>query len=925
MTGPLPTDPVVRFLGPGVLRDGPFGVLALPLRELTEAEIIDAVHRAMERIDAHPESRTPSADEARLAIHAAAANLLDDAVRHELLRRLRAPVDFGLDEPEASTPPARAMPPMTESRRLALEADALRCVAGEGGWNRAAMDRFLRLAHLRGVTTDEALGAIRHLWPDEGPPPMLPPAPRSIQPPAPSPSREPIRSSPAPAEDSEPSPAGLSARGAAALILSVLLLMVIGASFALWLIDSNPSPEATQPPPPPPAVARSVTPPAPEPAPPTPTTAARPLDNAPAILHELEVASGGLALDVEASIAIFERAAGALADRWTEFSPGDLLAASDSIVTYLYRVSGQRSLSERVIASIEAGAGGLLAGRLIEGAEIRRGAWSMGMLVRLRREQNLPGGVIRRIDQPLLRAPGGLSPTASTFRAGSVAALRAMAPLLADADRALWEAWLISVRAATLGDEPLKQSLLLGAVDSILRGPPIPRSPGEDAIATLIAEFNWRPDAPARPWLLRAFDDRTLDAPDLHRLTLALATRSRAEGVDASMILPASASEFTRRELRDRYRAAWGLDDKADQSEILMLFQGHAVAVLEAPAREGGVDDLDRLAEIVRLARLNASASLLWRGEGEASGDLLDALDDPIEAVLVAPPAPDDPGLFESHMSTWGETYLSADSHIPRRIELLGRLESRTDRLGPMEAEVLVFESLRGSPQRVRDAASRVLERFASQATVVNAMLEALPMMPRTERNARLVELVSGARLPRPDTPSWAHEARRALVERLLELIAGHGLYARLDAIAALLDEAYELNLDASPGSPISTRPPEARISARAIADRWSVAAANRPPAGIPGLSVDEITRRRSARLASADGLIQEFHAEQLALSDLMALVVVAEQPDLAGRVDAMLESHRAARDRARNVLLQITHTERFMLALWLLRYGHDT
>lgn len=921
MTGPYSTDPVARFLSPGARQDGPFGVLGLPLRELDEAEIIDAVHRAMERIDAHPESRTPSADEARLAIHAAAANLLDGEVRRELLRRLRAPIDFGVDEPETrpAPPPPRVSPAMPESRRLALEADALRCVAGVGGWNRAAMDRFLRLAHLRGVTTEEALGAIRHLWPDEAPPAIQTTPPPAIRPPAPAPSPM-----PEPEEEPEPPPAGLSARGAAALILTVLLLMVAGASFALWLVDSAPA--VAPAPPPAPSVARvDAPPPAEEPASKPPTTGARPLDNAPAILHELEVAGGGLALDVEASIAVFERAAAAMADRWTDFTPGDLLAATDSIVTYLYRVSGQRSLSERVIASIEAGAGGLLEGRLSDGADIRRGVWSMGMLVRLRREQNLPGGVIRRIDQPLLRAPGGLSPTASTFRAGSVAALRAMAPLLADADRALWEAWLISVRAATLGDEPLKQSLLLGAVESILRGPAVPRAPGEDAVAVLIAELSWRPDAPARPWLLRAFDDRTLDAPDLHRLTLALATRSRADGVDASMILPASASEFTRRELRDRFRAAWGLDDKADQSETLMLFTGFAVATLEHPAREGGVDDLDRLAEIVRLARLNASASLLWRGEGEASRDLLDALDDPIEEVLAAPPPPDAAGLFESHMSTWGETYLSTDTHIPRRIELLGRLESRTDRLGPMEAEILVFESVRGSPQRVRDAASRVLERFASQPTVVNAMLEALPMMPRTERNAGLVELVSGSRLPRPDAPDWAHEARRALVERLLELIAGHGLYARLDALAALLDEAYELNLDATPGSPISTRPPEARTSTRASADRWGAAAANRPPAGLPGLSVDEIVRRRSARLASADGLIQEFHAEQLALGEFMALVIVAEQPDLAGRVEAMLEFHRVARDRARNVLLQIAHTERFMLALWLLRYGHDT
>lgn len=935
---PIPqTDPVTKFLGPASSVHGPFGVLGLPVADVSEEDVLDALHRVMVKIDAHRESATPAADEARLAAHAAAANLIDDAVRHELLRRLGA----------TPAPPAGARPPAVVPRPdgrpspATLQADLLRCIATAGGWNVRAMQHFVKIAHERGFRTDEAIHAINMLEKPAASPPAptlasqrpTPPA----SPPRPQPPQQPVRppeptgpetaARAAPEPMREPPPSGGISPFAAVFLTIVVFVVLAASGWLAWTL--------TREPPPPPPVHSSTPAPPPEPEaeapPPAPIETRRPLDSAPAIIHELEVATDAATIDPDAALDTFALAVGALSDRWTGFSPGDLLAAHDQVIGFLYRVGGRTSSIERAMQAIESGAGAILDGAFEQPRDISRAAWSVGMLVRLRREQNLPGTIMRRIDATLLRIPGGLSPNASTFRAGAVAALRSIAsvlsrPPLPDSARRAWDAWPGVARAAAGGDDALEESLLINALEGLLRL----HEPGvaaDEIASSIVADLNWRPGGAARVWLVRAFDDRTLDTADLHVVTLALATVSKAEGVDHSMVLPRDASEFDRRRLRDLFREKWDLAASGDQGDTVAAFAAAArEALLHRPTENR--DEGEKLAAVVRIARLNAAGALAWRARNDAAAALLDTLDDPITAVLDSKTEADASSLFTPDTGTWAETYLAAKSHIPRRTELLEKLSARRGELGPMEAEVLVNEALRGSPRQVRDRAAGVAEMFIDQPTVVNAVLEALPLMPRTNRNAKIVELAAGASLPRVDAPDWAAQARRAVVERLLELIAGHGLYARLDALATLLDEAYDITRNGPPGSGVSSAgsgAPPARISAKALFKRWADLASRRPPAGLEGYSVDEIERRRQARLAMADGLVQRFHTEQLALAELMAQVIASEQPGATPRIARMLDDLRLERGRDRNILLQIERTERLMLELRLIRFGQDT
>ncbi len=930
-------DPVSRFLGPDAAFNGPFGVLGLPVADVSEQQVLDALHRVMERIDAHPESRTPPADEARLAAHAAAANLLDHEVRRELLRRLHADGSAGRAPDRSPAPPSttpgpgsgrgsgrgsdRGQPPAI------LQADLLRCIAVAGGWNTRAMRRFFMIAHERGFSTDEALRAMTLL---------KRPAPIPAQPAAPQPrdrhtDREapsgldgtPGRDAPR-AERGEVENTGMSPVAAVLLTIAVFVVLAAG-GWVAWRLTLKPAPapipapQVTRPP--------AAPPPPPPPEEPELETVGRHLDNAPAIIHELEVANDAAAIDPEAATDTFRTAIDALSTRWTAFSPVDRLAARDQIIGFIYRIAGRSDTIDRAMSAIEAGA--TAADPTAAPDSIRRAVWSVGMLVRLRREQNLPGSIMRRIDSTLLELGGtGLAPSASTFRAGAVAALRSIAatlsrPPLTDESRAGWAEWPGIVHAAAEGDGALEESLLINALEGLLH---LRETGGafDEVVSGIVAAMNWRPGSAARVWLIRAFDDRSIEPDDLHVVTLALATVSKAEGVDHSMVLPRGASEYDRRRLRDVYNERWQITDASDRSDTAAAF---TVAAREALLHEPspGRDDAEKLASVVRYARLNAAGESLWRAHIDTASALLDTLDDPIEAVLDSDTRTDASALFTPDTGTWAETYLSEGSHIPRRLALLDKLSAQQDRLGPMAAEVLVTEALRGSPRQVRDKAAGVAELFMDQPTIVNAVLEALPLMPRTQRNAKIVELAAGVPLPPIEAPDWPTRARRAVVERLLQLIAGRGPYARIDALAGLLDEAYGIlrsgsiaGIDPTGNTP----PPPAAVSAQVLYEQWAALASRRAPAGLAGYSVDEIERRRRARLAMADGLVQRFHTQQLALAEMMAQVIAAEQPGATGRIAEMLDTLRTERTLDRNVLLQIERTERFMLSLRLIRLG---
>lgn len=885
---------IARFLGPEAARGGPHALLGLAPGVLSQAEILAARDRQMVRVDRHAEALTPAADEVRVALHAAAAQLLNPAVREHL----RA---TGL----------------AEQRRTALaglEHDVVMTLGMYGGWTRRSLPRLVALAHARGLRADDVAVAVRGV------------AQRRARP---------GRSAERPAAGrllaESASPQVVARHQRAGLIIGLVALCSILAAGVLIRVALKsgerrgvevaalPLPSEQKPPP----IVLLPSQNADEPSRPVAAPSeAKPADVLPSLERALVVAGA----DPRQAERLGVEAVRGLSRHWLEFDAAQRARAQDAVLELMYRLGGSSMNTRPMLEAVGAGSQLLRSAQSTMTAdEVARATWSIGMLTRLRRESDLSAQSQMLIERWLGSALLGVRPAQASFTEGAIAALQVIAPLLASRDPGdpdAWRAWSRAVALLSESDASRRALLLAqgGGYVLITNLGPQRASIAFESIAAVIEAMPWEV-AESRQWLVRQFDNREVGTPALSAATQALVARGRIENVDPTMVLPANASDPDRRTLRDRYVEAWNLSEPGSDTEVLERLE-RALAELDAGvSREPTGEQMLRSA--VGYARLNAAAAARWQGDGAAAIQMLENFRVP-DAALSRPGRGVD--FADDSDGNWAERYLQQGANVDRRLELLGELRSRGgSRLGPVDAEVLVAEALRGSGRGVREVARTAVEQYGSSPAVVNALLEEAPRIPPLPGMSDLISGITLSPLPDRNSPLWRAVVRRALVERLLELLSAEGDTAAIDLLAALLDQAYmeraAMNRALSSSADGSSQPCER--SAMQLRARWTQTAERLPRSRL-NFTLAEVERRRSGRMALSRGLIQQFVVEQIALAETMGIVVAAERPALTASVQGVLDRLDADVQRSLHVFEQVARVERAMVQLWELRLGLD-
>ena len=149
-------DPVPMFFGP--TGPGPFALLGLAAADVDPAHVFEALHQRLAQLAKHPQFATPAGEEVNLALHAAAAQLCDPAIRGILVRTWSGDstgeysrrLEDGSGTAELEVPIG-----------LEIERDLHLAIGLSGGWNARAMERLAIACRSKGIDLEDAIRAVQ--------------------------------------------------------------------------------------------------------------------------------------------------------------------------------------------------------------------------------------------------------------------------------------------------------------------------------------------------------------------------------------------------------------------------------------------------------------------------------------------------------------------------------------------------------------------------------------------------------------------------------------------------------------------------------------------------------------------------------------------------------------------------------------------
>ena len=938
--------PARRFLGEKAVGAGPFGLLALPIEPADEDTVFEALERRLAEIDRHPHAQTPEADDARLALHAAAAQLMDPQVQRALLERWSE----GAGEEDVG-----------EMIDFELQRQAMLLLAG-GAHNASALHRLSLLAQTHGIPVERLVESIVHSDASSQ---------RSAQ--QHDSAETPADGSDFDGQESEsdtespgvtPPPAWMDEAhrpgsvGQVVLLLGVAVvgLGAIAAVSVVLLADrlgsatSQQQSQQAQTTQQPPAQAPAAAPP------PSPSTGAAtgresvngqaerppppPVPSATEIRSMLADAASMLELDAQAASTEFRRAVELASAHWLDHRADQRVAIRAEIVGFVHRAGSWPNASSRAIGAIAEHLNVLRTERAPGEVEMRRAIWASGMLARLRSDRDLPASARLAIDEALVGAGADAGfASGAGFERGAMAGASRLGQKMSiaappssreEGDREIraWDAWLACIEALEPSPGTQRDRVVLGALDAIIfaGGEGERARAGVHAVRMLAPEVRWGDGSEARLWLLRIAGSARADATLVRTLKRALSERVPDSMVGPAQIPSAQAMQADRARIRESLARLWGLDQAERADELGYSLAGYSRNFIERS--EGAISPQDHLASAAALARLNLASALRFAGRYDEAGMVLGQTDRVIETARSGSRPWRLDGLFDYGRDEhrWALAYLQVGRRVDARVAMLEELGRSPHYLGWVEADIVVAEALRGDSPRVRIAAGQVVERVVGQPRVVNAFLEVLPDAPLTRRGAELIEMAANEMLPGPDDPSFMFEARRAIVQRLLQMASEEREGVAFDRLSAIVAEAYaELSAIDDPEDEISLGDKPNPMDGAELLHHYWLSLARRAPssaiASVPGgLTPGSIDARMNARLNLADGPVQAFLAYQIAICEAMALVVSAERPGVAPEVEAVLAQFEDERRAAGHVLEQVAACERAMARLWRIR-----
>jgi hypothetical protein len=977
----LSAEQVARFLGMQAPPSGPHELLGLDSDPAawTAREVSDALLNRLQRIDEHPQARTPEADELRVALHVAAAQLKDPRVRSRI-----AEAGAGTDDsmPEVATPMTDplAAPTAIEVGRQEVPAGvaaghdaqgnddfsiaARHVLASCGGWNprsKRLLGYLARSASVDALVLQRTLVDITNQYssaPSDAATSngvMNDTPTRELRSPASVLSRSsfanrPLDLAPTDARTRTWMTLGSLAMLAASGVLATLLVATLvqravsGSDEIATNVVNIPSPQAG-------AGADTKSPSDfdregvdrndPNTAPDSSGFLIE--SDAVSVIRLLRTLDeDAFARAPEESIAAFVDSLKILSGSWDSASVDALSTAPLALRDAVLSASAHDlQVGARLVEELKSLLDPLdTADRIVDPRRLRSSAFGYGICGLLAETPILPReerALRSRLNSIASRA--GLTLDVGNFNRIVETALRVqsegLVPRAADASAdtlvPAWDAWLNMCDAL-----PTQQrtALKLDAIEKIAKDgeDPVFHAPSGRILGKLVSAMDWSSeDRTAAQRLLSWFDDtQSVSTKALSVMTTEFVDASLISSLSSSHVLSSSASTDQRRAVRDQYALRLGLPQTGDGRLFASDWAGFAEELL---GLQTSPEPAEAMNIALRSSWLNESAALWIASQERAALEALDKSRGSLDALVAASGGAVrfDGSRVSRADGEWASDYLQSRRSASDRTRLLYELANTGGPAGQADADVLAEAASYSTPIEVRAIAQRVVLDHSTQPEVVLGLLEVLPRAAKQDRVSDMIATVTGRSLPSVDSQSWRAEARAALVSRSLEMLVSEQSRV-LDVAAGAMADSYAIRRDLLPAPATPSNPGDdfsaeqqndgsasASQVVREYVDRL-YAAARKLPAFSQIATLEEIRARRAWRVRLVRPGVGAFTAEQTTGFVLYAYAISSERPELMDRVGVIVRDAAEMRRGAASVYEQIAANELAVLRLNHLR-----
>jgi hypothetical protein len=695
------------FLGPEAALGGPFALLDLKHDPLDESMVLRACQSRLRAVALHPQSRTPGADEVRLAVHAAASQLLDHDLRRELAKQW--PSGSGDILNHQPLPEAWRVDDAVELDHQVLK-EANWLIGASGGWNSKSRKRLGFFARVHQVPAAQLISAIV----GDDPGDSLNDA-RSDQ--------KRFSLTPLNVTSIESMPWFLFPVLYALFAITLVSVGVVHSANQLTNNDAlgvdhseNSRPQVLE----------------------IPIQTISTVDRVPserrhfsAVIHELSLANSEVILDADQAVA-FSELCKRFCDQWTKIPADDLVATVEIIRNSLSNILNKDHF-ELACMFLETDTNLSLEPMLIPAIR----AWVFGD------QTQMPqfGEIVSSIENDFLYE---LSRVQNRVTSQSV-------------DDPAWWHWLDEqLGAESIGIDTRQRGWLSAGRSGLLIGPA--NEKWKDCTRIFVQRIEWDEGSDARVWYLSQVSDREVPSDRLAVLSRSLALYSSAQGLDLETLVAVDASMEQREAYLNTIRSRWGKQDLVvDEDRERLVNQAQTLLRLT----EGKMGDAQVLNRGIELARLNSACWARSRDDQASVQLMIQRFNSPVNHSSQTQLRPD---LSSDQIDErWADDARNS-SDTNQLLDLLQELD-RLDDIGPKSAHALVLLAMQAPDLGVRDAAERTLLSHRDEVTV----LIALDRVAGSERvSRRMMELIRSC-IDEDNGVGDAYSLRRSLLESLVK------------------------------------------------------------------------------------------------------------------------------------------------------------